>query len=67
MHFFSENGRLYQFFRLYLALLDLFLISLRSNDFNKEFVSLTSVLTIFSFPFNKVFASLTALSLLRKR
>ena len=31
----------------------------------KEFVSLTVLLTIFSFPFNKVFASLTALSLLR--
>ena len=50
MHFFLENGRLYQCFRLYIALFDLFLILLRSNDFNKEFVSLTDGLTIFSFP-----------------
>ena len=50
MHFFLENGRLRQFFRLYIALFNLFLILFRSNDFNKEFVALMAGLTIFSFP-----------------
>ena len=50
MHFFLENGRLRQFFRLYIALFNLFLILFRSNDFNKEFVALMAGLTIFFFP-----------------